>query len=307
MPDRRQALALGAAALLMGPSTRAATGASTPPGGSQLIVSRLDSRRGAVDFQLYLPPGYADTGTRRYPLLMLLHGRGDTMAAWARVQPLLDTLIASGEIPPLIAVLPDAPWSQRASYYVDSAHAQGQPAQSLLLDELLPHIDARWPTRTERSARIVGGYSMGGYGALRFALARPQAFGAALVLSPAVYTPLPPTGSSAREFGAFGRGPALFVDEVYEALGYPALLPGLAAKGTALRIFVAAGDGEYKHPDPQDALQDIDMQAHWLFHRLARQPQCRTALRILGGGHDWSVWLPAFREGLRWAAAELAW
>ena len=34
----------------------------------------------------------------------------------------LDELIASGEIQPTIAIMPDAPWSSRASYYVDSAY-----------------------------------------------------------------------------------------------------------------------------------------------------------------------------------------
>jgi enterochelin esterase-like enzyme len=300
MPDRRRALALGAAVLALGP------GVIAQPA-SQLIESRLESRAGPVSFQLYLPAGYLATGERRYPVLLLLHGRGDDLSAWARMRPLLDEMIVRGEIPPLIAVMPDAPWSRRGSYYVDSAHEQGSPVQTLLLDELLPHIDAGWRTRTERDARLVGGYSMGGYGALRFALARPEAFGAALVLSPAVYTPLPPPGSSAREFGAFGRGPTLFVDEIYQRLNYPTLLRRLRDLAPALRVFIAAGDQEYKQPADAEATHDIDMEAHLLFSRLSRQPGCRTALRILGGGHDWSVWQPAFHEGLRWAARELDW
>ncbi len=302
MPDRRKLLALGAAAALAG-----AGAAARPGAGSRLIASRLDSPRGPIDFQLYLPAGYAGSGAGRYPLLLLLHGRGDDMQAWTRVSPLLDRLIAAGDVPPLIAVMPDAPWSRRGGYYVDSAHAQGSPVETLLLDELLPHVDARWRTRGGRDARVVAGYSMGGYGALRFTLARPTMFGAAITLSPAVYTPLPPPGSSAREFGAFGRGDALFVDEIYEAKGYPALLPALRGDDLPLRVFIAAGDAEYKNRDPADALHDIDMEAHLLFSRLSREPQCQAALRILGGGHDWAVWSPAFREGLRWSARQLGW
>lgn len=302
MPDRRQLLALGAASALPGAGAAARPGAA-----SRLIASRLDSPRGPIDFQLYLPAGYAASGARRYPLLLLLHGRGDDMQAWGRARPLLDRMIAAGEVPPLIALMPDAPWSRRGGYYVDSAHAQGSPVETLLLDELLPHVDARWRTRGDRDSRVVAGYSMGGYGALRFALARPASFGAAIVLSPAVYTPLPPPGSSAREFGAFGRGDALFVDEIYEARGYPALLPALRDGSHPLRLFIAAGDAEYKNPDPADALHDIDMEAHRLFSRLSREPHCHAALRILGGGHDWTVWSPAFHEGLRWCARQLAW
>ena len=47
---------------------------------------------------------------------------------------------------------------------------------------------------------------MGGYGAIRYSLAHPDLFGASIVLSPAVYVPKPPSDSSTREFGAFGKG-----------------------------------------------------------------------------------------------------
>ena len=299
--ERRALLALAA---VLGTGVRAA-----PASSSQLLDQRVDSAAGPVDFKLYLPAGYttAEGDERRYPLLLLLHGRGDRMVAWTRIAPLLDRLIAAGMVPPLVAVMPDAPWSHRGGYYVDSAHADGSPIETALIRDLLPQVQARWRTRTDRAGRIVGGYSMGGYGALRYALAWPELFGAALVLSPAVYTPLPPQGSSAREFGGFGRGPELFVDEIYRRLNYPALLPGLVERGQALRLFIAAGDAEYKNPDPAEAMHDIDMEAHLLFARLSRTPKCETALRILAGGHDWPVWQPAFHEGLLWVAKRLGW
>ncbi len=304
MPDRRQLLALGVAPLFAHAHTHSA---DLPAADSQLITSRLESRRGPIDFQLYLPPGYGPAATRRYPLLMLLHGRGDNMSAWNRVRDGLDAMIAAAEVPPLIAVMPDAPWSRRGSYYVDSAHVEGAPVESLLLDELLPHVEATWRLRQGREFRVVGGYSMGGYGAVRFSLARPQAFGAAIVLSPAIYTPLPPIGSSAREFGAFGRGDTRFVGALYEASNYPALLATRHGPHPKLHLFVAAGDQEYPHPDPAEASHDIDQEAHRLFSRLRREPGCATALRIMDGGHDWPVWQPAFREGLIWCARHLAW
>lgn len=57
-------------------------------------------------------------------------------------------------------------------------------------------------------------------------MTHPELFGAAIVLSPAIYLPLPPKDSSTREFGAFGRGSKLFDDEVYKAKNYPAIIPG---------------------------------------------------------------------------------
>lgn len=254
-------------------------------------------------YAVYLPAGYAESGWR-YPVLYLLHGRGDNLASWARLKPELDALIAAGDVPALVAILPDAPTSQRASYYVDSDYAgaeqPGARVETALLTELLPHVEAAYRVHADRDGRFIGGYSMGGYGALRYALAHPELFAGALVLSPAVYTPLPPADSSAREFGAFGRGDELFVDEVYQRQNYPALLESFAAAGLTARIFIAVGDDEYKHPDPAEAQHDLDLEAHLVYNRLTRVSNLATEFRVLDGGHGWDVWTPAFVEGLRY-------
>jgi enterochelin esterase-like enzyme len=160
-----------------------------------------------INYNVYLPAEYEESD-RRYPVIYLLHGRGDSMSAWTQVKSRLDELIGSGEIPPTIAIMPDAPWSSRASWYVDSAYTgadPGRPVETALLEDLVPHVDATYRTIADRTGRAVAGYSMGGAGALRYSLAHPDLFGAAIALSPAVYFPLPPSDSSTREFGAFGR------------------------------------------------------------------------------------------------------
>ena len=79
-------------------------------GGGTIVTAAAPSAalHGDVDFELYLPPGY-DGSTARYPTLYLMHGRGDSMAAWTREKADLDRLIADGSIPPTIVVMPDAP------------------------------------------------------------------------------------------------------------------------------------------------------------------------------------------------------
>ncbi len=256
---------------------------------------------------IYLPAGYAADDSARYIVLYLLHGRGDTLDAWLEIKPDLDRLIAAKEIPPVIAVMPDAPSSRRAGYYIDSlfmgrpddpALPPGEAVETGLTKDLIAAVDARYRTRADRSGRIIAGYSMGGYGALRLALAYPGLFGAAIVLSPAVYVPLPPRHSSAREFGAFGNGPALFDDAVYRERNYPALLPPFATRILALSIFIAVGDDEYVHPEPGEHLHDLDYEAHTLYNRLRREPLINAQLRVLNGGHGWGVWRPGFVAGL---------
>lgn len=253
-----------------------------------------------VDYTAYLPAGYDDS-TDRYPTLYLLHGRGDTMAAWTQVTGDLDELIDAGIIPPVIVVMPDAPWSDRGNYYVDSEYRgspRGQRVETAMTQDLVGHIDSTFRTVAERDARAVGGYSMGGYGALRYALAHQDLFVAGLVLSPAVYLPLPPDDSSTREFGAFGKRHDLFRNRIYKQKNYPALLPDLDAE-LPTHLFIAVGDDEWANPDPADADHDLDFEAARLYNRVRRSPAITAEFRVLDGGHGWDTWQPAFREGIQ--------
>ena len=173
------------------------------------------------------------------------------MSAWTQMKSTLDELIAPGEIQPTIAIMPDAPWSSArttTSTRPTRGADPGRPVETAFTKDLIPHVDAAYRTVADRTGRGVGGYSMGGYGAIRYSLAHPDLFGAAIVLSPAVYVPMPPGDSSTREFGAFGQGKSLFVDSIYKKLNYPALLPSFAATGLSLPMFIAVGDDEYKNP-----------------------------------------------------------
>ncbi|NUT38244.1 MAG: esterase [Hamadaea sp.] len=257
-----------------------------------------------ISYTAYLPHGYAD-GAARYPVLYLLHGRGDAMTAWTQVKSTLDQLIQDKVIPPVIAILPDAPWNERGSWYVDSQHSGGKPVETALTRDLVQAVDAAYRTAPIRQARLIGGYSMGGAGALRYALAHQDVFGTALVLSPAVYTPLPPADSSARDYGAFGVGDALFDEQRYQELNYPALLPTLD-RDLPTQLFIAVGDDEWANPDPADARHDLDFEAEALYNAVRRSPAVSAEMRILDGGHDWGFWAEAFRQGLAHLGPQLS-
>jgi enterochelin esterase-like enzyme len=252
-----------------------------------------------IAFRAYLPAGYG-RGSLTHPVVYLLHGRGDSMDAWTRIADELDRMIAERQVPPLIAVMPDAQWSDGGSYYVDSAYTgspTGRPVETALTVDLVAHVDRTYRTRRGRADRFVGGYSMGGYGALRWVLAHQDLFAGALVLSPAVYTPLPPLDSSTREFGAFGSGATRFVDETYVALNYPALLDDLDPT-LPIRIWLAVGDDEWPNPLPEDYRHDLDFETAVVYNAVKRSAAVRSELRVLDGGHDWDVWVPAFVAGL---------
>lgn len=265
------------------------------PGGEVVAAHTASAALGREwRYRVYLPAGYAASGLR-YPTLYLLHGRGGNEGSWeadGQVGAVLDRLVATGTIPPVLAVMPDA----GSSWYVDAA---AERMESAIVRELVPQVDGRYRTIPERRGRAVVGYSMGGYGALRYALVHAGLFGAAVLLSPAVYDRDPPEDSSARALAAFGRP---FDPAAWRALNYPAALERFLPAGLRLPVFVAAGDDEHVPARPRDnvAVQAAELQARL---RAAGQP---ARLRILAGGHDWGVWAPALLEGLEYALANLA-
>ena len=59
--------------------------------------------------------------------------------------------------------MPDAPWSDRASYYVDSAYSganPGRPVETAFTTDLINHVDTTYRTLASRDGRVIGGYSI---------------------------------------------------------------------------------------------------------------------------------------------------
>ncbi|GAB2597231.1 alpha/beta hydrolase [Pseudactinotalea suaedae] len=291
------AVIIGTVGMALAPATpaHAATGTVS-------IEEMTSDAVGTIDYAIYLPPGYEDSD-EAYPTLYLLHGRGDTMAAWQHVSTTLDTLITDGDVPPMIVVMPDAPWNERGSWYTDSAYTgaaasgPGEQVETAITQDLVAHVDTAYRTVPEREARAVGGYSMGGAGAVRMALAHQDLFSAGLILSPAVYVPQPPSDSSARDYGGYGAGDALFDEARYTELSYPTALAELDP-ALPVHLFIAVGDDEWPNPDPADAMHDLDVEAHLLYMQARRVAGVTAELRVLDGGHDWDVWDAGFAEGV---------
>ena len=129
-----------------------------------------------TDFLLYLPPGYDDPANRdrRYPVIYWLHGYSCEPQHGAPFVDTLDAAIRAGHIPPTIAVLPNGLFD---SWYVDSVDGS-QPVESVIIKDLIPHVDKTWRTIPDRRARALEGFSMGGWGALHLALKYPERFSA---------------------------------------------------------------------------------------------------------------------------------
>jgi enterochelin esterase-like enzyme len=244
-------------------------------------------------YRVYLPPGFSGAAERSYPLLVLLHGSDGDESAWDPAFPVLDDLILAEAIAPLIAVAP----ASGTSWWVDGE----EPFETALFSDLIPEIRSKFPVSQYRNAVVVAGFSMGGYGALRYALVRPELFGGAILLSPALYAEQPPNGSTARSSGAFGTP---FDSNLWAARNYTAVFPGYLERKMPVQLFIGAGDDDWNHPGNHGA--NMEIQAVTLYNTIHKQFGNPAELRIVNGAHDWSLWLPLFEEGMTVMARSLA-
>ena len=100
----------------------------------------------------------------------MLHGLTYTDDQWVRlgIGDAADALIAAGQIPPLIIVMPlDDDWHQPFESHFGEA----------LVNDLLPWIDANYATRRDRNGRAIGGLSRGASWAIHVGLKNWRLFG----------------------------------------------------------------------------------------------------------------------------------
>jgi S-formylglutathione hydrolase FrmB len=154
----------------------------TPPVRAPRVEHRLlDSKAAgtAVSFHVYTPEIYEREKRRRFPVLYWLHGSGGGLAGIAPLAAWFDQAIRDGKIPPLLVVFPNG---LAASMWCDAKDGT-VPMETIVVRELIPHVDAQWRTIARREARILEGFSMGGYGAARLGFKYPELFGAVSILA----------------------------------------------------------------------------------------------------------------------------
>ena len=124
---------------------------------------------------IYTPPGYDDNGDQHYPVLYLLHGAGEDERGWStqgRLNFILDNLIAAGRAQPMIVVMENGGGS---ALFARPRGAGGAGRQAggrtggfagprfgeILLNEVIPMVEAGFRTKSDRENRAIAGLSMG--------------------------------------------------------------------------------------------------------------------------------------------------
>jgi enterochelin esterase-like enzyme len=240
------------------------------------------------NYKIYLPSDYRTNINTKYPVIYLLHGSEGDENGWDFIYPILDSLINGNHIPPMMAVAP----ASGTSWWVNS---DSDKYESAFNQDLIVEIDLQYRSHAKREGRSIVGYSMGGYGALRYMLAYPEFYSAAMILSAAIYDDLPPTGSSAIESGVFGKP---FDKDLWKRQNYSSVMDSYLAKKLFVPLFIATGDDDWNHEE--GFKYNVEQQSVHLYGKLYKEGGSPAELRILNGGHTQELWKIAFIEGIQY-------
>ncbi len=154
-------------------------------------------------FFVYAPPGYDHSPDRRYPVLYLQHGGGEDERAWViqgRVNHIMDNLIAAGKAKPMLVVMDQGYARRPGEDQVPLRPPRGlfnpKPGdpppepfppefirmfsafEEVVLQDLIPYVDASYRTLPHRDHRAIAGFSMGGMQSFMIGLRHTDTFSA---------------------------------------------------------------------------------------------------------------------------------
>jgi putative tributyrin esterase len=282
------------------------------------------------DYVVYVPAGYADKPTAKWPVFYYLHGLTGDEKSWIKgghLDQAADRLGLGA-----ILVMPDGD----DGFYADSPRAidydacmrdgtglflrqmQSRPKtcvrhhayETYITKDLVGDVDAAYRTLARRDARAIAGLSMGGFGALQLAMRHPDLFVAAAshsgvdallyggphpyVAGKVVQSDVRSWGAGAAEIGAWVR--AIFGSDLatWQAYDPAALIAKLAPGQLALYLDCGTEDG-FALNDGASYLHDLLVARHY-----------DHAFFLGPGGHDFNFWIARLPESLKFLRAHVA-
>jgi len=280
------------ALLLAAPLVLAACGSGGAPAPQAFAGAGPDR---AADVRVFLPPGYPERAP--YPVVYFLHDYfgGDAVLWRHGVFEQLGARMAEGELEPFVVIAPDGD----RGYWSDRWDGR-RTWESWVTGALRESVEARWAVRRDRAGRAVSGISMGGFGAIKAALRRPDLYAEASSLSGALI-PLDPDAVRGYRWlqrrilkGVFGP---LDGENVYARNDLRRLVePPPPAGVERSRLLLRCGrEDEYRLAGAAEK-----------FAELARRNGFEVELVLEPGAHDWNYWKSSAVETLAWHGARFA-
>lgn len=262
---------------------------------SKIVVDSMQSKvlNAIRHYCIYLPTGYDKEPEKHYPVLYLLHGFTDDHTAWSekgQLQTVVDELIGTGEIQPMIVIMPEAGGSDVKNVWNGYFNMAGWPYEQFFFEEFIPTIEQQYRIIGDKEHRAISGLSMGGGGSVSYAQKHPEMFSSCYNFS----------GWLSMEASSELKGKAEAGDKVamvqYAVAENSCLSFLKKADETTLnklrtvKWFVDCGDDDF--------LLDLNL----AFYQLMRDAKIKTELRVRNGQHNWEYWHTGLRISLPFAS-----
>ena len=220
-----------------------------------------------MPYRVILPDNVAKG--EQLPIVYLLHGGGGDFRDWSDYSDVA-TLAARG----VILVMPEG----HSSYYTNAVDKPNDRYEDYIVRDLVTDVESRFPVEKERSGRAIAGVSMGGFGAVKLALAHPELFTLAAGLSPAVDVPSRPF--SVKRIDQWRRFRSIFGPWQGNAQrkNDPFVLARTVDPAKTPYIFLTCGEQEGLLPSNRQ------------FAALLGERGFRYEFHTKPGGHDWNQW-----------------
>lgn len=217
-----------------------------------------------------------DGPAEELPVLYLLHGLGDDHSSWIRKSSIERYALEHG----LAVVMPDA----GLSFYQNMVH--GEKYNDYIALELPEIISSYFPVSRDREKTFIAGCSMGGFGALKIGLARPDNYSAIGCFS-----------GANMEFRPESKFMQTALQRAYDGeIDFSDILMAANARATAMglypvRIWHGWGD--------EDMLRTNAEKSKAFFEGI-RSPMLDYEWEMLKGCHDWKLWDEMAEKFIRW-------
>ena len=223
---------------------------------------------------VYLPPGYDASTTRRYPVVYSAPWGMEIWDRGAGIRGQLDRLVTSGALPPAIFVFASDFGALYASSECTDSYDGRQWFERYIVETVVPYVDVHYRTLPWAAGRSLLGYSEGAYCAASLLVRHPDVFGQAAALSGYYHAALR-SASTPTAWRVFGG------DAARIAAGSPALAVGTLSATTRNSLFIVL---EAQPDEPLFGSEYAGFAA-----ALAGAGIAHATIPVLGVGHSWPV------------------
>lgn len=220
-----------------------------------------------------------ESGPSGKPTLYLLHGLSDDHSIWHR-RSSVERYVESCD---LVVVMPNG----GRGFYTDADH--GTKWGEAIGPELISKIEDWFSVKASAESRFIAGLSMGGYGALRLALANPGTYGHAASMSGAVMIGSQLVNNPLRSASYQDEMRRIFGDNPVGSKHDLLHLAQHCSSGNLLpNLWMDCGKSDFLFDDNQE------------FYARMLAMDIPITYSVTDGEHDWQYWNRVLPNVLEW-------